>query len=123
MEEFIYINFIDSDDLVPFILTYAIHKDLHEYLSAESKLLDIFNDTAIANEVLKICLSERNDLGVIIREFKEFQTVDAKSTIELLDYVFDHLQKFFLLHKEKVENVVKKLQTNQKPSSSWSENP
>ena len=103
--EKITINLIDSNKQIPFILTYGLHKELQEFLLKEDRLLKIYSDTSISDEVIKICLSERNDMGQIIASFVELQLVYAEDILKLLDLVFEYFTSFFLKSNQKITQL------------------
>jgi len=111
--ETIYIKLLDSSEQIPFVLTYGVHKELQEYLmSSENRLFGIFNDTEISDEVIRLCLSERNSMGLIITEFVEIQLVMADDMILLLNLIFDYFSDFFLKHTKKVQSLTNSLSQN-----------
>jgi len=69
MTDGLYLNIIDSDEKIPSVLTYAIHKELLPILSDGSKLFELFTDSDLADLVINICLATRNDIGQIVKEF------------------------------------------------------
>jgi len=109
MEDVVYLNIIDSDEKIPFVLTYGIFKELQAYLNQDSNLFSMFTDVLITETVLKLALSKRNEVGNIVEEFTAYNTITAKDTISLLDFLFDYFANFFSTHQEKVLTLSKKL--------------
>jgi hypothetical protein len=118
MQDYIAIEFIDRDEFKPFVLTYAIHRELQEYLTQESKLFEMFTDIEVANTVVSMCLSDRNDLGQVVRTFTEFNVIEASSAVDLLDFVFQYFSEFFLKHTKMVETLANKMRSSQEASDS-----
>jgi hypothetical protein len=116
MQEHLSIYFTDSEEIRPFILTYAIHKELQELLSEGGNLFDMFNNQDLAYNVLSICLSDRNEMGNIIKEFTSYGTVTAESSVELLDYVFEYFTNFFSAHRQIVEEAIAQMEKNNPPA-------
>ena len=112
----IYIKLIDSSEQIPFVMTYGLHKELQEYLLENDRLFNIFTDTEIADEVIKISLSKRNDMGQITVEFVEIQQVMAEDIILLLNTVFDYFSDFFLKNSEKIQKLSQNLNQISKQS-------
>ena len=115
MEDYFSIKLLDSEETIPFVLTYAIHKDLQPYLSEESRLFNLFTDVEIADNVITMCLSTRNDHGQIVKEFTLHNKLDAGDAVVLLDFVFDYFSKFFLTHQQLVQETLKNLETQAQP--------
>ncbi len=110
MEDVIYLNVIDSDEKIPFILTYGIFKELQNYLNQEGNLFNLFTDTLTSETTLLLALSERNDVGNITKEFTKFNKITAEDTVKLLDFIFDYFANFFSVHQKKVLDLTKKLE-------------
>jgi hypothetical protein len=110
MEEKIYLNVIDSDVKIPFILTYGIFKELQEYLNQNSNLFNMFTDPLISETVIKIALSDRDEIGSIVKEFTAYNTINAADMVSLLDFIFDSFSNFFYSHQEKIVNLTKQLE-------------
>jgi len=110
MDDILYINIIDSDKKIPFILTYGIFKELQVYLNQEGNLFNLFTDSLVAETVIKIALSSRDDTGRITEEFSDYKVIKADDIIKLLDLIFDYFENFFYLHQQKVLNLTQKLE-------------
>lgn len=115
--ETIYISLIDSTEKIPFVLTYGIHKELQEYLLADDRLFNMYTNTEIAETVIKMCLSKRNDMGNVVDEFTAIQTVEAGEMTLLLDYIFEYFSEFFLKNQEKVVMMGQRLNQISKQSA------
>ncbi len=107
--DIIYINLIDTAKQIPFALTYGLHKELQQYLFEDNKIFSLLTDTDISDEVIKICLSERNKMGHIVVPFQEIQLVEAQDMIKLLDFIFDYFSDFFLKSNQKISNLSTRL--------------
>ncbi len=114
--ETIYINLISSSKKLPVALTYGLHKELQEYLLEEDRLFNLYTKVEIGETVVKICLSERNEMGQITEEFVAVQDVMAEDITKLLDYVFEYFSEFFLKQQEKVMSLSKRLNQISQPS-------
>jgi len=99
--ETIYLNMLDSTEKIPFTLSYGKHRELQEFLMDSDKLFHMLTDTTISDTVLKICLSERNNQGQVIKEFDSQTPLEAEGVLALLDFIFDYFSKFFLSNQEK----------------------
>ena len=104
-----YISLIDSSEKIPFTLTYGLHRELQEYLLQDERLFKIFTDTTVSDEVVKICLSKRNEVGQITDEFVEVQLVTAEDITELLNIVFEYFSEFFLKNQKKLMELTNNL--------------
>lgn len=107
--ETINISFIDSSEQIPFVLTYGIHRELQDYLMTDNRLFQLYNNVEVSDEVIKLCLSKRNEMGLIINEFLEIQLIQAADILKLLDFVFEYFSDFFLKSNQKVQTVSNKL--------------
>ena len=110
--EILYINLIDSSEKIPFVLTYGVHKELQEYLLSEDRLFKLYTNTAVAEQVIKLCLSKRNDMGQIVDEFIEVQTVLGTDMTKLLDHIFDYFSEFFLNNQKRMKKLTDSLTQN-----------
>ncbi len=115
MEEYFSIRLIDSDEIIPFVLTYAIHKDLQPYLAEESRLFNMFTDVEIADTVVQMCLATRNEKGQIVQDFDKQNKLDAGDAVTLLDFVFEYFSKFFLTHQQLVKETLENLENQAQP--------
>lgn len=113
--ETIYINLIGSSQRIPFTMTYGIHRELQSYLLTDNKLFSIFTDTTVSDEIIKLCLSKRNDMGQITNEFMEIQDVKAEDMVKLLNVVFDYFSDFFLKHNQKIQSLTNNLHQISQP--------
>ncbi len=107
--ETLYLDIIDSNEKIPFVLTYGIHKELQEYLMNGEKLFKLYNETAVAEQVIIICLSKRNAQGQITAEFNELQLVSAQDMLSLIDLVFEYFSDFFLKNQKKMVKLTTNL--------------
>jgi len=117
--ETIYIDLIDSSEKIPFNMTYGIQRELQPFLLSDDTIFRLLSDIAISDEVLKICLSDRNDKGQIIREFNPATTASPESVNQLLEYIFEFFSKFFLKNQErtlKLSNQLAKISEQSQPS-------
>jgi len=109
MNEELILNYTNSTEKKPFKLTYGVHKELQNYLMKDNNLFNIFTDTVIADEILKIALSDRNSQGQIVKEFVDFDSIEYLDLRALLELIFDYFQNFFLENQLKVEKAIQKL--------------
>lgn len=107
----LYINLIDSEKQIPFIMTYGLHRELQQYLFEDNRIFTLLNNLEISDEVIRLCLSERNKMGQIVIPFKEIQLVEATDMLNLLNFVFDYFSDFFLKSNQKINNL--SIQLNQ----------
>ena len=114
--ETLYISIIDSSEKIPFVLTYGVHKELQEYLLSEDRLFKLYTDTTVSEQVIKLCLSKRNDMGQIVDEFIEVQTVMGPDMTTLLDLVFDYFSEFFLNNQKRMKKLTNSLTQISEPS-------
>ncbi len=103
------INLLDSSEKIPFILTYGIQKELQTYLMADDRLFQLLADASIAEQVVIICLSKRNEVGQITHEFSDVQNVSAEDITILIDYIFEYFSDFFLKNQEKMTKLTTRL--------------
>ncbi len=107
--EILYISVIDSSEKIPFVLTYGVHKELQDYLLSEDRLFKIYTDTSVSEQVIKLCLSKRNEMGHIVDEFVEVQKVMAEDMNQLLDVIFEYFSEFFLNNQKRMKKLTNNL--------------
>lgn len=107
--DLLYLSLKNSDEKIPFELTYGVHKDLQDFLLSEDRLFALFTDITISDAVLKMCLSERNTKGQILKEFTEFDLLDVDEVDILLEQLYDHFSNFFLKYQKKIQETVGRL--------------
>ena len=110
------INLLDSSEKIPFILTYGIQKELQTYLMDGDNLFNMLANAAIAEQVVIICLSRRNEVGQITAEFSDVQNVTAEDMNTLIDYIFEYFSDFFLKNQEKMKKLTERLNQISQPS-------
>ena len=107
--ELIYLNIKDSEDTIPFEITYGIHRELQEFLLQDDRLYKLFNDLAISDTVIKICLSTRNAKGQVVTSFTDIDTLEVEDIMLLLNGIFEYISDFFLVHQEMIQNLAIRL--------------
>lgn len=105
----IYIHLIDSSKQIPFVMTYGLHRELQDFLLQDNRLLSLLTNVAISDEVIRLCLSERNDMGQIVTEFVEVQQVEVEDMILLINNIFDYFSDFFLKNNQKMQKLTQSL--------------
>lgn len=108
-DDVIYIKLLDSTEQIPFLMTYGIHLELQKYLGEGDNLFKLLQDATVAEEVISICLSKRDSMGMVTNTFIEIQQVAAKDMLRLLTYVFDYFSDFFLNNQKKVKELTDRL--------------
>ena len=106
MDDVIQVNLLNSDRVIPFVLTYGIRKELTTYLLSENRLFVIYTDQEVSEEVIRICLSERNDIGQIIKPFENFNQLSSTDSEMILDLVQEDISNFFLKSQERSKKLV-----------------
>lgn len=112
----LYLSLKNSDEKIPFELTYGVHRELQDYLLSEDRLFTLFTDISVSDTVIKLCLSDRNDKGQIIKEFTNFSLLDPIEIDGLLEQIYDHFQDFFLKYQAKVQETIKRMNQVSPPS-------
>ena len=107
--ELIYLHIKDSEDTIPFEITYGIHRELQEFLLQDDRLYKLFNDLAISDTVIKICLSTRNAKGQVVTSFTDIDTLEVEDIMLLLNGIFEYISDFFLVHQEMIQNLAIRL--------------
>ncbi len=103
------LSVVDSTTKIPFKLTYGIQKDLQKYLLQDDNLYAMFTNPDVAEYVYKLCLSKRDDQGLLTEEFTAFDTLDILELNVLLEDVFNYFENFFLNRQTKIKMAAEKL--------------
>jgi len=121
--ELIYLKIKDTEETIPFEMTYGIHRELQEFLLQEDRLYQMFNNLEISDTILKMCLSTRNPKGQVVLTFTEIETLEVEDIMLLLNGVFDYMSDFFLTHQQMIQNLATRLNQISSPSQPSSINP
>jgi hypothetical protein len=98
-----------NDEKIPFTLTYGMQKELQDYLYTDDRLMRMIIDPDTSDTVLKICLSDRNEKGQVIKEFDTAALAEPEEVQELLEYLFDYFSEFFLKNQVRIQKLAERL--------------
>lgn len=114
MEE-LKLTFIDDTPTVKVKITWGIHKELTTYLMTDTRLLTIFTDPDVAEEIVNICLCSRNNYGEVITPFGNAHKLDPNSMVKFLEEIHEYFENFFFQNQQRIAASTKKFQTMQNP--------
>jgi hypothetical protein len=117
MEDRITLQLLNNAKKIPVVMTYGLHKELQMYLFEENRLFNIFTDPEVGDEIFRLCLAERDELGNIVGYKITQKDISGVEIQKLLDFVFNYFEKFFLNSQAKIQAMTNRLNQISKQSA------
>ena len=102
-----------DDSKVSKTLSWGVHKELSNYLMVDGRLMTMFTDTDITEEILQICLSERDTYGEVKSPFVKSNQLDVDSMIKFLSDLHEYFEDFFFQNQQRVAKMEQKFKSLQ----------
>ena len=91
-------------------LSWGVHKELTNYLMEDSRLMVLFTNDEVSENVLQICLSERDTYGNISAPFMQTSMLEVSSMLEFLTDLHEYFENFFFQNQQRVSKMGEKFQ-------------
>jgi len=90
-------------------ITWGLHKELSAILTKDNNFSQLFYDTKVAEEVLKVYTAERNELGEITKTV-DINSLSFDEVEKILNYINDYFTDFFFRNQQRALALDKKMQ-------------
>jgi len=90
-------------------ITWGLHKELFAILTKEDNFSQLFYNTAVAEEVIKIYTAERNELGEIVKTI-DINSLSFEEVETILNFINDYFTDFFFRNQQRALALDKKMQ-------------